>query len=79
MNISNTKYIQNIMVELDGTLPNSRAEANAFNIELSFLRNKLVMIPRTALLMISITTKGLQMEARDDEENALIRSPWKYF
>ena len=60
-------------------ITNSRAEAKAFRMELSFLRNKLVTIPRTALLRININTRGLVSEERDEAENALIRSPWKYF
>ena len=60
-------------------ITNSRAEAKAFSMELSFLRNKLVTIPRTALLRININTRGLVSEERDEAENALIRSPWKYF
>ena len=56
-------------------ITNSRAEAKAFSMELSFLRNKLVTIPRTALLRISINTSGLVNEERDEAENALIRSP----
>ena len=60
-------------------ITNSRAEAKAFSMELSFLRNKLVTMPRTALLRININTRGLVSEERDEAENALIRSPWKYF
>ena len=56
-------------------ITNSRAEAKAFSMELSFLRNKLVTIPRTALFRISINTRGLFSEARDEAENTLMRSP----
>ena len=56
-------------------ITNSRAEAKAFSIELSFLRNKLVTIPRTALFAINIKTRGLEREERDEGEKALIRSP----
>ena len=56
-------------------ITNSRAEAKAFRMELSFLRNKLVTIPRTALFMISINTSGLFSEEREEAENAVIRSP----
>ena len=54
---------------------NSRAAAKAFKMEFNFLRNKLVMIPRTALLNIMRMTKVWLMDANDDEEKALARSP----
>ena len=54
---------------------NSRAAANAFKMEFSFLRNKLVMMPRIALLNIMRMTKVWLMDANDDEEKALARSP----
>ena len=60
-------------------ITNSRAEAKAFSMELSFLRNKLVTIPRTALFKININTRGLFSEERDEAENALMRSPWEIF
>ena len=56
-------------------ITNSKAEAKAFSMELSFLRNKLVTIPRTALFMINVNTRGLVSEEREVAENALIRSP----
>ena len=54
---------------------NSRAAANAFKMEFSFLRNKLVMMPRIALLKIRRITKVWLMDANEDEEKALARSP----
>ena len=53
----------------------SRAEAKAFKIEFNFLRNKEVMIPRTELLRMRARTRVWLMDARDDEEKALARSP----
>jgi hypothetical protein len=54
---------------------NSRAAAKAFKMEFNFLRNKLVMMPRIALLKIMRMTKVWLMDANDDEEKALARSP----
>ena len=54
---------------------NSRAAANALKMEFNFLRNKLVMMPRIALLKIRRMTKVWLMEANEDEEKTLARSP----
>ena len=56
-------------------MTNSMAEANAFRIELSFLRNKLVAKPRIELLSMISKTKGLLMDASDADVKALRRSP----
>ena len=56
-------------------ITNSRAEAKALRMELSFLRNKLVTIPSTALLTIRISTSGLTMDVREEAVKALARSP----
>ena len=53
----------------------SRALANAFNIEFNFLRNKLVTIPRTELLIISSSTRGCLMESNAGRVKALEISP----
>ena len=56
-------------------MTNSMAEANAFRIELSFLRNKLVAKPSIELLSMISKTKGLLMDASDADVKALRRSP----
>ena len=56
-------------------ITSSRALAKAFSIELSFLRNKLVMMPRTELLTISSRTKGLLIDCKEDTVSALKMSP----
>lgn len=73
------KGIPSIGTLTTAVITNSKAEANAFSIEFSFLRKRLVTIPSTALLAINITTSGLLREERDEAENALSRSPLKYF
>ena len=54
---------------------NSRADAKALRMELSFLRKRLVTIPRTELFRIKRTTSGWLIEDRADEVKALVRSP----
>lgn len=56
-------------------ITSSRALAKAFRIELSFLRNKLVTIPRTELLMIRSRTKGWFIDCKEDAVKALRMSP----
>ena len=56
-------------------ITSSSALAKAFRIEFSFLRNKLVTIPRTALLMISRRTKGWLIDCKEDAVSALRMSP----
>ena len=56
-------------------MTNSMAEANAFRIELSFLRNILVAKPSIELLSMISKTKGLLMDASDADVKALRRSP----
>ena len=56
-------------------ITNSRAEAKALRMELSFLRNRLVTIPSTVLLTIRISTSGLAMEVRGEAVKAFARSP----
>ena len=56
-------------------ITSSRAEANAFKIELSFLRKRLVTIPRTELLRMSSRTRGLLIDSRDGSVNAVQMSP----
>ena len=53
----------------------SSALAKAFNIELSFLRNKLVTMPRTELLKIRSRTNGLLMDCNEEAVNAFKMSP----
>ena len=55
----------------------SKADANAFTMEFSFLRNKLVMIPRTALFITSTRTRTWRNEPRESGDRAEIISPWK--
>ena len=56
-------------------ITSSKALAKAFRIELSFLRNKLVTMPRTELLMISRRTNGWLIDCKEDAVNALRMSP----
>ena len=56
-------------------ITSSRAEANAFKMEFSFFRNKLVTIPRTELFIINNNTRGLLIDSNDDNVNAVKRSP----
>ena len=57
-------------------ITSSRAEANAFKMEFSFFRNKLVTIPRTELFIINNNTRGLLIDSNDDNVNAVKMSPW---
>ena len=79
MTVVGVRGIPSIGTLNTAVITNSRAEAKAFSMELSFLRNKLVTIPRTALFRININTRGLFSEERDEAENALISSPCKCF
>ena len=56
---------------------NSRAEAKAFKIELSFFRKRLVTMPRIELLIIKTSTNGLLIDWRDESVNAEKSSPCK--
>ena len=56
-------------------ITSSSALAKAFSIELSFLRNKLVMMPRTELFIISRRTKGLLIDCKEETVKALRISP----
>jgi len=56
-------------------MTSSNAEANAFRIEFSFWRERLVMMPRTALLRMRMRTRGLAIEEREGEVKALCKSP----
>ena len=58
-------------------ITSSRAEANAFRIELSFLRKRLVTMPSTELLMISSRTSGLLIDSKDDRVKAVQMSPYR--
>ena len=77
MTVVGVRGIPSIGTLNTAVITNSRAEAKAFRMELSFLRNKLVTIPRTALFRINVNTRGWVSEDREEAEKALIRSPWK--
>lgn len=47
-----------IMRQTIAVMTSSRAEANILRIELKLLRNRLVMIPQSALLNITMNTSG---------------------
>lgn len=49
------KSIQHIIA----VMTSSKAEANILRIELKLLRNKEVIIPQSALLIITLNTSGL--------------------
>ena len=75
MTVVGVRGIPSIGTLSTAVITNSRAEAKAFSMELSFLRNKLVTIPRTALFRISINTSGWVSVEREEAENAVISSP----
>ena len=70
-----TRLLPNIGTLSRAVNTSSRADANAFTIEFNFLRNKLVMIPRTALFITRARTRTWSTEPRELGDKAEIISP----